>query len=433
MIAAGFAGAIAVGTMLLSLPFATASGERAPFVDALFTATSAVCVTGLASVDTGAYWSDYGRAVLLVLVQAGGLGIMTVATMMALVFSRRLGFRTRLIAQAETKALTAADLRRLIARIVLFSLVSELVAAVILTVRFATTYGESLGDAVYSGVFHAIAAFNNAGFSIYSDSLVRYVTDPWVTLTIAAAVIVGGLGFPVVFELLRSAHRPETWSVLTRITVTMTVFLLVAGTLGIFAIEAGNAGTMGPLSAAEALLASFFAGVMPRSAGFNTVDLSAAQPESLFLMDILMFIGGGSAGTAGGIKVTTFGVLAYVLWAEMRGQRDVEVGRRRLPPGTQRQALAIAMLGSTLVLAASFAMLTLTELDFDHVLFEAVSATATVGLSAGITGDLPDGALLLMVGLMFVGRIGPLTLASALAFRERQQLRELPEERTIVG
>ena len=215
VIAAGFATAIAIGTALLSTPLATAGTQRASLVDALFTATSAVCVTGLVTVDTGTYWSGFGQGVILTLIQLGGLGIMTVASLVAVLFSRRLGFRTRLIAQAETKALTAADIRRLIARIALFSLTCEAAAAAVLVTRFAVAYDESPSRAVYSGVFHAVSAFNNAGFGLHPDSLVRYVTDPWVTLTVAVAVIIGGLGFPVVFELRRSWRRPKTWSVLT--------------------------------------------------------------------------------------------------------------------------------------------------------------------------------------------------------------------------
>jgi trk system potassium uptake protein len=432
-IAGGFASAIALGTALLSTPLATAGPQRAGLEDALFTATSAVCVTGLVTVDTGTYWSVFGQGVILLLIQLGGLGIMTVASLVAVLFSRRLGFRTRLIAQAETKALVAADIRRLIGRIVLFSLVCETATAAVLTLRFAQAYDQSPGRALYNGVFHAVSAFNNAGFGLHPDSLMRYVADPWVCLPMACAVIVGGLGFPVVFELLRSWRRPQSWSVLTRVTVAVTAALLVVGSVVITAAEASNPDTLGPLNDRQTLLAGFFTAVMPRTAGFNSIDIAALRPETLLVTEGLMFIGGGSAGTAGGIKVTTFGMLAYVLWAEMRGEPDVEVGRRKVPSTNQRQALAVALLGIALVVVSTFLLLSLTEFAFDQVVFEAVSAFATVGLSTGITPDLPLPAHLLVVGLMFVGRIGPLTLASALALRERSRLRQLPEERTIVG
>jgi trk system potassium uptake protein len=433
IIAGAFAAAIAVGTGLLSLPLATAGPGRADVLTALFHATSAVCVTGLVTVDTGTYWSGFGQAVILLLIQVGGLGIMTLATLVALLLSRRLGLRARLIAQAETKALSAADVRRVVRRVVAFSLVSEAVVAVVLGVRFATGYEHSLPSAAYFGVFHAISSFNNAGFGLNADNLMGYVADPWISLTICAAVIVGGLGFPVVFELAREWRTPQAWSVLTRVTVIVTVALLVVGTVVFLIAESGNPGTLGPLSTGTKVLAAFSAAVMPRTAGFNNLDIAAYQPETLLLTDALMFIGGGSAGTAGGIKVTTFGLLAYVLWAEMRGDPDVEVGRRRVPGTNQRQALAIALLGIGLVAVGTFLMEALTDFGFDQVAFEVISAFATVGLSTGITADLPPGALGLLVLLMFVGRIGPLTLASGLALRERARRHQLPEERTIVG
>jgi Trk-type K+ transport system membrane component len=282
-------------------------------------------------------------------------------------------------------------------------------------------------------VFHAVGAFNNAGFSLHPDGLVRYVRDPVTCLTLSTAVVVGGLGFPVVFELARSWRRPRTWSVGTRVTVVLTLALLVVGAVGVLLAESGNAGTLGPLSTPDKVVAALFASVMTRSGGLNTVDLGAMRPETLFLSDGLMFIGGGSAGTAGGIKVTTFGLLAYVLWAEVRGDPDVEVGRRRVPGTNQRQALAVALLGVGLVAASTLLLDALTDVPFERVLFEAISAFGTVGLSTGITADLPPGAQTLLVVLMFVGRLGPLTLASGLALRQRARRHRLPEERTIVG
>jgi trk system potassium uptake protein TrkH len=433
VIAGAFALAAIAGAVLLSLPIATASGGRATIEDALFTAVSAVCVTGLITVDTGSYWSGFGEAVILLLIQAGGLGIMTLASLVAMLLSRRLGLRARSIVQAETKAVTAADIRRLILRVVLFSLIVELVTAAALTTRFHFAYDQRPADALYSGVFHAISAFNNAGFSIHQDSLVRYASDEWITLTIAAAVIVGGLGFPVWFELARSWRTPSTWTVLTRITVVTTVVLLAIGTTLMLVTEGSNPDTLGSLDRQDRLPAAFFAAVMPRTAGFNSIDMAALRPETLFVTDILMFIGGGSAGTAGGIKVTTFGLLGYVIWAEMRAEPDVAVGRRRVPTSNQRQALAVALLGIALVAASTFLLLMLTPFAFEVVLFEAVSAFATVGLSTGITADLPLGAHMLIIALMFAGRVGPLTLASAMAVREHPRLYRLPEERTIVG
>lgn len=432
-IAAGYATMVAIGTGLLSVPAATEDGQRADLVDALFTATSAVCLTGLVTVDTGGFWSPAGEVVILVLIQAGGLGIMTLATLVTVRVTRGLSMRNRLVAQAETKSTGVGDLRRVLRNIVLFSVVSEVVVAATLTVRFAVTHDEPVGRAVYSGVFHAVSAFNNAGFSLHDDNLVRYVADPVVCLAVASAVIVGGLGFPVVFELARCWRRPREWSVLTRLTVGLTVPLLGVGTLLFTVVEARNRETFGPLSGAGKVLAGFFHAAMTRSGGFNAVPTGEMRTESLFATDVLMFIGGGSAGTAGGIKVTTFGLLAFVLWSEMRGEPQVNVSRRRIPETNQRQALAIALLGIGAVTVSTFALLSLTGYSLDRVLFEAVSAFGINGMSTGITGDLPTPATLLLVGLMFIGRIGPLTVATALALRERTRRFELPEERTIVG
>jgi trk system potassium uptake protein len=259
------------------------------------------------------------------------------------------------------------------------------------------------------------------------------VHDPWVLLTIAGAVIVGGLGFPVVFELARTWRRPRAWSVTTRITLGVTVVLLVAGTVVLLLTEQDNPYTLGPLPPGGKLLAGFFTAVMPRTAGFNAIDIAALRPESLLVTDVLMFIGGGSASTAGGIKVTTFGLLAFVLWAEVRGDPGVDIGPRRVPLANQRQALAVALLGVGLVTVATFILLGLTGYSLDVVAFEVISAVATVGLSTGITGDLPDAGQWLLIMLMFVGRVGPLTFASALALRERGKRYQRPEERTIVG
>ena len=433
LIAIGFGFAVLTGTAMLMLPIATASGERPSFVDALFTATSATCVTGLAIVDTGGHWSTFGEVVIMLLMQIGGLGIMTMATIIALVVSRRLGLRARLLAQAETKTLRLQDVRRVLAAIVLFSLTVEAIVTLILTVRFATHYDMSWGRALYDGMFHAISAFNSGGLSLYSDSMIRFVRDPVVSLTVSLAVLLGSIGYLVVFELTRNWRRPREWSVLTQLTLGVSGVLVVLGTTLLTVSEWSNDRTFGPLDVPDKIVAGFFASVMPRSGGLNSVDTGAMTQESLLTQIILMFIGGGSASTAGGIKVTTFGLLAFVIWAEMRGEAHVHVGRRRIPEANQRQALTIALMGIGLVMVGTVVLLELTTHPLDRVLFEVTSAFGTVGLSTGITADIGRDGHLLLVALMFIGRIGPLTLASALAQRERDRRYEYPEERTIVG
>ena len=433
LIAFGFGFAVLTGTALLMLPIATAAGERPNFVDALFTATSATCVTGLAVVDTGAHWSTFGEVVIMFMMQLGGLGIMTMATIVALVVSRRLGLRARLLAQAETKTLRLQDVRRVLLAIVLYSLTVEAIVMVILTVRFATHYDMSWGRAAYDGLFHAVSAFNSGGLSLYSDSMVRFVRDPVVSLSVSVAVLLGSIGYLVVFELSRNWRKPREWSVLTQLTLGVSGVLVVVGTTMITVAEWSNDRTFGPLDVPDKIIGGFFASVMPRSGGLNSVDVGAMSEESLLTQIILMFIGGGSASTAGGIKVTTFGLLAFVIWAEMRGEAHVHVGRRRIPEANQRQALTIALMGIGLVMVGTLVLLELTTHPLDRVLFEVTSAFGTVGLSTGITADLGRDGHLLLIVLMFIGRIGPLTLASALAIRERDRRYEYPEERTIVG
>ncbi|MPZ61476.1 MAG: TrkH family potassium uptake protein [Propionibacteriales bacterium] len=433
MIAGGFGSAVLVGTGLLSLPFATESGERAPLVDALFTATSAVCVTGLITVDTGGYWSTFGEVVIMALIQVGGLGIMTLATLVTLLLAGRVGLRARLLAQAETKTLGLRDVRRVVRNIVIFSLVCEAIVATVLVTRFFVTYDMSFGAALYDGGFHAVSAFNNAGFSLNSDSLMGFAADPWVSGTVAAAFITGGLGFPVVFELLRSWRRPREWSVVTRLTVGATIPLLVFGTIAITVAEYSNPDTIGSLDESARPLAGFFSAATPRSAGFNVIDTERMSPEGYLLTDILMFVGGGSAGTAGGIKVTTFALLAFVIWAELRGDTHVNVGHRRIPESTQRQAITIALIYVGLLAVFSVSIEAMSAHDLDRTLFDATSAVGTVGLSSGVVEDLPRLGHILITVMMFLGRIGPLTLGSALALRERARRYELPEERPIVG
>jgi trk system potassium uptake protein TrkH len=433
VIATGFGAAVLLGTCLMALPIATESGESAGWVAALFTATSAVCLTGLVLVDTGQHWSMFGELMIALLMQIGGLGIMTLATLFTVLVSGRIGLRARLFAAAETKALSAGDVRRVVRNVALFSLAGEALTAALLTGRFMLGYGEPFGRALYYGVFHGVSAFNNAGFVLWKDNLVRFVSDPWICLTVALAAIVGGLGFPVWFELLRSWRHPRRWSLLTRLTLWVTVTLLVLGTLVLTVTEWANPRTLGPLDDASKLLAGFFAAVQPRSAGFNTIDVGQMYPSSWLVTDMLMFIGGGSASTAGGVKVTTVGLLVFIIWAELRGENQVNIGHRRLPEGAQRQAFALVILMAGLIAMSTYVVLVLTPHTLDRVLFEVVSAAATVGLSTGITADVTPAGHVLLALLMFVGRIGPLTLGSALALKERARRYELPEERVIVG
>lgn len=433
VVVAAFVVTIALGTMLLMLPAATTTGNPADPVTALFTATSAVCVTGLIVVDTPAYWSLFGELVILGLIQIGGFGIMTLASLLGLLVIRRLGLRMQLTAQAEKPTLSLSTARRVVFGVAYASLLFESLTAVALTLRLWTGYGQPFGQAAYLGGFHAVSAFNQAGFSLYSDSLSRFVTDPLVCVPVAVAVLAGGLGFPVLFELSRQVRQPQRWSLHAKLTLGTTAVLLVLSTIAVTATEWTNDATLGQFRPGGRLLAGFFQAVAARSAGLNTVDVAEMRPDTLLSLDVFMFIGGGSASTAGGIKVTTFALLAFVIWAEVRGEPEVHALGKRLPSGVQRQALGVALVSVGAVVISTYVLLSLTSFNLDRVLFESVSAFGTVGLSTGITGELPVTGELLLVVLMVTGRLGPITFASALALRERARRYELPEERPIVG
>jgi len=429
----GFAGAILAGALVLMLPIAAEGPGGSSFRVALFTATSAVCVTGLTVVDTATYFTTFGQGVITVLIQIGGLGIMTGASLLFLAVSRRIGLRRRMIAQTERNALNLGDLRRVLIGVVSFSFLAEALFALILAIRFWAEGGVGFGTGLWRGVFHAVSAFNNAGFSLFSDNLIGYVTDPTVTLAVAFAVIVGGLGFPVWLDLRRRRTTPNRWSLHTKVTLLTTGALVVGGWIVLTALEWENEGTLGPLSAPGKLLAGFFASVVPRTAGFNSIDYGEMHPEGLLITDMLMFVGGGSGSTAGGIKVTTFALLTMMAIAEVRGRRDVAAFRRRIPGPAQRQALTIAFAGVNLVVLGALALMVTSSFGFSESLFESISAFATVGLSTGITPKLSGAGDGILIALMYLGRVGPLTLAVALVLREHDQRFRYPEERPLVG
>ena len=425
--------AILIGTALLMLPVSRAGPDSAPFLTALFTATSAVCVTGLIVQDTPTYWSAFGLGVVLVVFQVGGLGFMSGATLLGLLFTRRLKLTSRRIAQAETKSLMLGDVTGVLRLILIVTVTVELLITVLLTLRLHYSFGNPWDEALWNGLFQAVSAFNNAGFSTYSDSLSGFAADPMVLLPIMAAVVIGGLGFPVLFELRNGMLQPARWSVHTKITLFGTAFLLVLGLVAVAAYEWTNPATLGSLDWPEKLMNAASHSVMTRTAGFNSIDVGSMRLETLAVSYALMLIGGGSAGTAGGIKVTTFFLLGVVVWAEIRGQNDATAFRRRIGTHVQRQALTVVLLAAAAVSAGVLILLSVTSFPLQDVIFEVISAFATVGLSTGITGDLPPVGQVVIIFLMFIGRVGTVTLASALALQERYVPFRYPEERPIVG
>lgn len=428
-----FASVILLGSALLSLPWATQTGASPDLITAVFTATSAAAVTGLITVDTATYWSPFGQGVILVLIQIGGFGIMAGATLLGLLIRRNLRLGRRLLVQAETRSVELSDVRRVLVTLAIVTVVTELVLTAVLAHRLHTVHGHSWLQALWHGLFHAVSAFNNAGFSTFSDNLTGFARDPGILLPICLAVILGGIGFPVLAELWSEWRRPRRWSVHVKLTLAGTALLLAIGTLGVLVAEWNNTQTLASMATPTKILNGLTHSVMTRTAGFNTVDISQLRPETLLLTNGLMLIGGGSAGTAGGIKVTTFLLLGFVVLSEVRGRSDVNAFRRRIAPEVQRQALTVVLLAVGLVATSTLAILSLTILPLDRVLFEVISAFATVGLSTGITADLPPMAQAILIGLMFVGRVGTITVAAALALRRRDIPYRYPLERPIVG
>ena len=429
----GFAGAIAAGTVLLLLPGMTASGRTTTPVDAFFTAASAVTTTGLASVDTATHWTFLGQLMIIVMTQLGGLGILVSAALIGVLLARRLSLRTRLNAANEFRAEGFTDLRKLVRTVVGITLLIEAVVALLLFLRYLTYYGWDVGRAAWNGIFDSISAFTNLGFSLQSDSMMQFVGDPFVCLPLCAGVILGGLGFPVIVQLWKEWRRPIRWSMNTNLVVFGTVVLLLLGAAYLTLVEWDNPGTLGPLDPATRVLAGFFASVMTRSGGFNSVDIAAMHDDSWFASDVLMFIGTGPASVGGGIRITTFFVLFFVMVAEFRGELQVNIFGKRLSRAVHRQAITVVLVSVAAVVGPTLLLLQLTEFPLGRVLFEVISAFSTTGLSTGITPDLPDSAKIVLGVLMLVGRVGPLTLGTALILRDRRILYEFPKERPVVG
>lgn len=422
-----------VGALLLSTPWATADGRGLPFEQAFFTATSALAVCGLSVVSIGDDLSGFGQGVVLALMQAGGMGIMTLASLLGTAVIHRFGLRMQLNVQAEMRTLWVGDVRGLVSRVLTIFLVCQAITFLLITPRMWLGYDLTLGQAVYSGVFHAVSSFNNAGMSLYPDSFVRFSGDALVLFPIALSSILGGIGFPVLLELRRQLRTPHRWTLHTKLTVATTSLLFVVGALLVTTMEWNNPNTLGQLHWWARVTDGVFAGVMPRSGGLNSVPTGEMQDSTLLLTIMLMFVGNGSAGTAGGIKVATLAVIFLVVLAEVRAHDRVHVFGRQLPYDVIRQALSLVFLSATVVAASTLVMLYATRYSLMEVLFEVVSAFGVVGLSTGITPDLAPWNQYLMAVLMVAGRIGPVTFVTALAFRDRHRRYELAEARPIIG
>ncbi len=430
VLALGFATLILFGAILLNLPVASQNGESIGFVNALFTAASSVCVTGLVVVNTAYHWTLFGQIVIILLIQMGGLGFMTMATIVALIMGKKISIKERLVIKEQLNSETMSGLVRLTKYVILATFTIEAIGALLLATRFIPEYGVITG--IWYSLFHAISAFCNAGFDILGDSIAPYVGDVVINLTICGLIIVGGLGFSVYLDIYKykSFNR---FHLHTKLVLVITALLLILGALVFYALEINNPQTLGSLNFKERVLASFFQSTVPRTAGFYSVNMGALYDTSVFLLIILMFIGGSPGSTAGGIKTTTFGALVLTTMSVIRGDRDVVVFKKRISYDAINKAIAIIMVELLIVTGVSF-VLTITEsASFLDLLFETTSAIATVGLTTGITPDLTDFGKVLLSITMYFGRVGPLTMAFAFSRKHKHANFKYSEGNILVG
>lgn len=422
-----------LGTGFLLTPAASAGSENLTLLEALFTSTTALTVCGLSIISVGSDLTHFGQGIVLALMQIGGMGIMTLAALLGTAVVHRFGLRMQLNVQAETKSIWAGDLRGLVIRVALIFLVVQSLTFALITPRLWLGYDMELHEALYSGLFHSVSAFNNVGLSLYDDSLTQFSGDALILFPITLAVFLGSIGFPVIIELWQRFRFPRGWSLHTKITLTTSAVLLLGAFLLIPALEWNNPQTLGQLHWWARITDGLFHGVMPRSGGLNVTDTGAMEDPTLLLTTMLMFVGGGSAGTAGGIKVATLAVICCVVLAEVRSHDQVHVYDRQLPPSVIRHSLSLIFMSATVVAFCTLLLMSTTAHEFLPVLFETTSAVGVVGLSTGLTPELPPWAQVLFVLLMIAGRVGPITFVTALAMSDRQRRYSLAEARPIIG
>ncbi|AMY12926.1 Ktr system potassium uptake protein B [Luteitalea pratensis] len=433
-----FLGLVVTGTLLLSLPWAGSTGTRIAWYDALFTATSAVCVTGLIVVDTSLDLSLFGQVVVLLLIQAGGLGYMTFSTLVGVALGRRITLQERQTLVEGLNAFSPEEVVRFALGVFRVTVIFEVVGATVLGAWWAGTHGLARG--AWLGVFHAVSAFNNAGFSLFSDNLVGATNQPLVLITVSVLVILGGLGFFTILELGSIRRRALRLSLHSQLVIVATGILLVGGTIAIYFLERRNPATLGALPMGQAWVAAWFQSVVTRTAGFNSIAIGACRPSALFVMIILMFIGAAPGSTGGGVKVSTVGVILAALWATARGESDVVIFRRRIPPEQIARAFLICLVAFLAVNALAAVLLAREGRQLLPTLFEVVSAFGTVGMSTGegasplsLSGHFSVSGRLLISAMMFAGRIGPLTLLMAVARRGESSRLRYPEGKVLIG
>ncbi|MCM3766353.1 TrkH family potassium uptake protein [Neobacillus niacini] len=429
----GFATLILIGAILLTMPISTVDGQGLSFLNALFTATSATCVTGLVVVDTGTTFTMFGQWVILSLIQIGGLGFMTIATLFALLLGKKISLKERILLQESLNNLSMDGIVRLAKRILIFTAVIEILGAMLLAIRFS--FDMPLKKAIYYGIFHSISNFNNAGFDLMGEfrSLTGYVEDPTISLTVCALITLGGIGFIVMNELFEY-RKTKRLSLHTKVVLVSSSILVAVGTILILLLEFSNDKTLQPLSFTGKILASLFQSITPRTAGANTLNIPDLTQSTLLLIIFLMFIGASPGSTGSGIKTTTFTTLIGAVWSQIRGKEDVILFRQRIEYETIYKALTVTVSALFLVLTVTM-FLTITEpgKDFLMILFEATSAFGTVGLSMGLTPELSPIGRCIIIFTMFAGRVGPLTIAFAVTMRRKPDAFRYPKGKIMIG
>ncbi|MCX7950607.1 MAG: TrkH family potassium uptake protein [Clostridiales bacterium] len=434
ILALGFALTILIGGILLSLPISSRSGEATPFIDALFTSTSAVCVTGLVTVDTGTHYSVFGQIVIMLLIQMGGLGFMTFATLIALLLGKRISLKERLIMQEAYNTFNIQGVVKLALYVMGITFSIEIIGAVALATQFIPKYGLLKG--LYFGIFHSVSAFCNAGFDLIGNfnSLTPYVDNVVVNLTIMALIVIGGIGFSVITEVL-NYRKSKRLSLHAKVVLSATVALIVVGAIGFYMLEYANPKTLGGLSIKGKFLASLFASVTPRTAGFNTISTSDMTVAGKFLTVVLMFIGASPGSTGGGIKTSTAFLIFMTVVAVVQGKEDTEVYQKRINKSFVYRALAVTMLSFILVVVVTMVLSISQNGDFMEYLYEATSAFATVGLTLGLTTRLTLIGKIIIILTMYAGRVGPLTVTMAIAHKQQTtaNLIKYPEDKILIG
>jgi len=431
----GFLSVILIGAIVLMLPISHTKG--CSFIDALFTSTSAVCVTGLIVKDTPNDFTLFGQIVIMLLIQIGGLGYMTSATIIFLILGKKIGITERLTIKEGLNIESLEGIVRFTKGVLLFTLIFELSGALLLTARFWMDH--PFKDAFLYGLFHSVSAFNNAGFSLFSDNLIRYRGDIIVNFTITTLIITGGIGFIVVRDIYKYKRKDvHGLSLHTKIVLSTTAVLIIGGAVSIYLLEATNPKTFTGMTLQEKLLVSYFSSVTPRTAGFNTVDYSLFRTETLFLTIVLMFIGASPGSTGGGVKTSTFAIIIASLYATIRGLRDAVLFKRRVPSDTVSKSFLLITLAAIFCTLSTHFIITTQSTQYLSGMFEVTSAFGTVGLSVGDGGVRSLSALFTPIGklaisfTMFIGRLGPLTLAIAVTRRAQERFR-YPEGRVIIG